>query len=817
MSRIVEQPLKVDFHIHSVYSKYKDKEITKNSTIENLSLLLDKLKENQIDCIAITDHDVFSIEMYNAVKEWERQGILKKVFPGVEFSVGFETDNNDIKQVHVVAIFDDEDSEGIKRLSEVLPVSKEPDYDSGTEEKFFTERKFRDILSDIGLDVILIAHQKGSLTSIKASKKDAKSVGEQHFNEFLNCGYFEAFEFKSPRSGLFNNLYKRKLDEQYNTDVLRFLTGSDCHDWSCYPDHDKDEHVEGFQWTYLKCLPSFRGLKLAATDDSRIRLNDNFFSHVNTLKEIKLSENGEEVSVPLSRGINAIIGDNSVGKSALLHFLTSFSKFDKTNSGLSNSLKKGYDDYFAKVKIKVSPIPKSIKYNFDYQGEIRARFESGNEFSQSFIESHYPEADPPSEKYIDFAKKLLSPIFEKMRLKEKIINEISSLPTITILSEKHNKKNLLVTKLSKDEEIDNRVVAFSKIKASLDKASESILAITFSQHYLNKHEGELLNTITANLAELKKSVESDHLKAKFLQALHDSVKKGIDDFKDELKAYVSADEEKYNSEIQKRDILVDTINLLLSDIGKYKSMPDYIDETIQIEIEERSYGEFKFLKRFKCKAKTIDFNYIQSVIERLLIKEHPPLFPIESLNLTELGKIINEKIIPSKLKNSNPIDILESLAKQQIQEDFGIEKAILKKGTDFTETYSKGLNSSNYFEILGSDDDESTSIYLVDQPEDDISQTAIHDILIPSLKKLSYHRQIILVTHNPQLVVNLDADNVIYISRQKGNGHLVFESGALEYLDKSIDVLAIVAKHLDGGVNAVKERLTRYEKGQVQL
>ena len=277
MPKIVEQPLKVDFHIHSIYSIYKDKGIIKNSTIENLPVLLNKLKENKVDCIAITDHDVFSLEMYNAVKEWERQGILKKVFPGVEFSVGFETDEKDVKQVHVVAIFNDEDPDGIKRLSEVLPTTSEPKYDSGTEERFFSENKFREILSKIGLDVVLIAHQKGSATSKSPSKKDANSVGEKHFNEFLNCGYFEAFEFKSPRNGLFNNLYKRKLDDKNNTDVLRFLTGSDCHDWSCYPDHNKEEHVEGFQWTYLKCLPSFRGLKLAATDDSRIRLNDNFF------------------------------------------------------------------------------------------------------------------------------------------------------------------------------------------------------------------------------------------------------------------------------------------------------------------------------------------------------------------------------------------------------------------------------------------------------------------------------------------------------------------------------------------------------------
>ena len=44
--KIVKEGIKVDFHIHSVGSKYKDHAKVKNLTIENIGILIDKLNEN---------------------------------------------------------------------------------------------------------------------------------------------------------------------------------------------------------------------------------------------------------------------------------------------------------------------------------------------------------------------------------------------------------------------------------------------------------------------------------------------------------------------------------------------------------------------------------------------------------------------------------------------------------------------------------------------------------------------------------------------------------------------------------------------------
>ena len=85
--------------------------------------------------------------------------------------------------------------------------------------------------------------------------------------------------------------------------------------------------------------------------------------------------------------------------------------------------------------------------------------------------------------------------------------------------------------------------------------------------------------------------------------------------------------------------------------------------------------------------------------------------------------------------------------------------------------------------------------------------------MLDDFKTMSNNRQIIMVTHNPQFVVNLDVDNVICIERSE-KGEIAIKSGALEYVDKcsNTDILDCVAKNLDGGIESIQKRWKRYEK-----
>ena len=67
-----------------------------------------------------------------------------------------------------------------------------------------------------------------------------------------------------------------------------------------------------------------------------------------------------------------------------------------------------------------------------------------------------------------------------------------------------------------------------------------------------------------------------------------------------------------------------------------------------------------------------------------------------------------------------------------------------------------------------------------------------------------------MVTHNPQFIVNLDVDNIIYISKKTGD--FIVQSGALEFVCDEYDILDIVANNIDGGLDSIKKRWKRYEK-----
>lgn len=75
---------------------------------------------------------------------------------------------------------------------------------------------------------------------------------------------------------------------------------------------------------------------------------------------------------------------------------------------------------------------------------------------------------------------------------------------------------------------------------------------------------------------------------------------------------------------------------------------------------------------------------------------------------------------------------------------------------------------------------------------------------------MALDRQVILITHNPLFVINIDADNVIFLTKKDNN--LVIKSGALEYECTDYDILQIVADNLDGGIESIEKRWKRYEK-----
>ena len=104
--------------------------------------------------------------------------------------------------------------------------------------------------------------------------------------------------------------------------------------------------------------------------------------------------------------------------------------------------------------------------------------------------------------------------------------------------------------------------------------------------------------------------------------------------------------------------------------------------------------------------------------------------------------------------------------------------------------------------------DNSEVPIIIDQPEHNLDSESIYKLLLPCVRKAKKKRQLFMVTHNPNLAVVCDAEQIIYSEIDKNNGNLVtYMSGAIENSEikkKVIDVL-------EGTRPAFNNRETKYQ------
>jgi ABC-type lipoprotein export system ATPase subunit len=99
---------------------------------------------------------------------------------------------------------------------------------------------------------------------------------------------------------------------------------------------------------------------------------------------------------------------------------------------------------------------------------------------------------------------------------------------------------------------------------------------------------------------------------------------------------------------------------------------------------------------------------------------------------------------------------------------------------------------------------------IIDQPEENLDPNSVFEELVPHFRDACKRRQVIIVTHNANLVVNTDADQVIVASSTRGAGaglpDIDYQSRALE----NPRIRELVCQILEGGERAFLERERRY-------
>lgn len=783
MQKVFSHGLKLDLHIHSVFSSLKDGSKVNFNTLKNVPLLIQKLNEQGVNMCSITDHDVFSYEMYSALKVAENEeNSIQKVLPGVEFSVCFSYEGQE-KIVHVVAIFSDEDDKKIQAIEKLLNQFR-PTYSQA-----YKEEEFLGLLREIGLNTILIAHQKNTLTSGHPRKNDANILGEVKFLEFVYTDYFEAFEFKNRRNEILNKVF---LTQNNLEEKIRFVTGTDCHDWAVYPSETPQEMIETFPYTYAKCLPTFRGLVMAMTDYTRLKAVDSFFAATRyTLPEIKFTEGNNVFNIPLSKGINAIVGDNSVGKSLLLHAMTGFYK---PKSLLPASVVNGYKKY---LKEKNLNIPQQISQNqifcFDMQGEVRAKFEENQLDRTEFLAKYFPSPIDNST-YRSLLEREISRMINYLSAKFDYEAKLKKLGKIKIEISKEKAESL--TFVNNIGYAKLKSAPFFGIVSQIENINVQLLSL--SKLKLEEEDIKKIESISNELGKMKEKYDN---KANLIESENDrmeTVSKVIVNKTRQHKKSISDAQKKRSEFTENTAELKNHMVELITAYRAIRKYEPYVEKTL-IRANTNRVFDYEFVS--KLQIDEISTEYFQSLVSRT----------IKSGKKID-WKAITEKQLQDILLKYDGTPVLQFFKKalQDLSEvDLRPKNSIIYQGMDKYDEFSSGLDAKIYFDLL-SYETLQDGIYIIDQPEDNISQSAIKHYLLERFKTMGENRQIIMVTHNPQFVVNLDVDNLIFLSIK--DGRLIVQSGALEYSCPEYSVLDIVANNIDGGLDSIKKRWKRYEK-----
>ena len=778
MENIVKELVKVDLHIHSAAS-VKDGAVVSQNTIENTDVLINKLKEQLVDMIAITDHNAFDYALYTKLKTYEGNGI-KKVLPGIEFDVEYIGE-----RVHVVTIFNDTDNEKIELIDDVL---KSTGFDAGD---MYKEKTFKDILKAIDLNVLIIAHQKSDVRA-PIQNENLSKIGEKEFDNIIGVDYFDAVEF---RSGKVEGILKNYRNEK-GLENLRFITGTDCHVWSVYPKQREGDNSD-IKYSYLKCLPTFKGLVMALTDYKRVT-TATYPIREPYIENIEIEINNDKKKVALSSGLNVIIGDNSIGKSLILEKLLN----PKLTSISNTSKKEGYKNYLKDNKIKITAIEaqKRDKINFDRQGDIRERFKGGTQLLDvDFFKDKFKKLDTTEEynsinQYVD---EFLKHTEESLK-KKKIDNELMYDVSIPSEIEDYTYKVRIIDNLqytAKD---------FADIIKSLTKINNEIIKLKSYEDFEDIND---INEIEKKILGIKEKYEiytkDEQIKVKVIN----SIKKISDDFEQENIKTSQAQENVLTNyrqnieEIKKRIInKIIIVNQNENDfLGNFK--------TIKIKSEENIISKYKFVTKTK-----------KSYIEKKDIIDILTM-PLKNCNTQAALSIIDKETLKNRIKkiyvksSSNAEENYKKAIDDHIKSEIlKQETKILYNDDDISSGKSQGKNALMYLDILA--EDKTDKMYIVDQPGDDISHINLNKSAIDVFKRMADNKQVLFVTHKPELVVNLDVDNVIVIKQNESNGKIEIVSGALEYEneEKQINILKDVADILDGGEETIRKRWKRYDK-----
>ena len=672
------------------------------------------------------------------------------------------------------------------------------------------------------------------------------------------------------------NKSKEKLHEQGVNDLLL-----DCSDAHSFADQIELKDRLGNCKTWIKADTTFEGLKqILFEPEDRVKIQTTKPDEKNiyqVIDSIALDEDDFwHGKIFLNPNLNTIVGGRSTGKSSLLKAIAA--KHGNKEVEEDDFIRQHLDGVSIRWQDGNDQLGREIEYfRQSYMHDIAFDSEKTNRIVDNIIKDK-DEAGllkAYNEHLAEISKKISEDVFSVFQMQNDIVSVTKS------LSEKGNKDgvvkqlNLLKSKaadlqkgseLSPEErmsfdaylhqiqekkkqiaEADNDLGLLNKMKnvtpfepTFKDKWQFNQLSFPLNQYDIDrlyddlkvKTETEWGNIVQQFIEKTSKAKEQISTDIQTIMA-YDVYKKGIQSFEGnkELKDI--------NGKIIEEEKNLEIINGLQSRLEHIRKLRNSL---IQKIID--AHCSYKMTAREICNTLEISYDGLDISVSLTFHKKELQEFLESRLNLRGNERQEYLKTLLNRYDDDNKscsIDFLKNLFLENILLKNGYEALNVAiefftrnwYSLDYSLTYqgdafvnmSEGKQAFVILKLLLDFSDKKCPI-LIDQPEDSLDNRAIYHELVAYIKRKKKERQIILVTHNSNVVVSADAENVIVANQEGADtpnlGGMKFQyiNGALvdtklrdensEYILSSQGIREHICDILEGGRIAFEKREQKY-------
>lgn len=384
------------------------------------------------------------------------------------------------------------------------------------------------------------------------------------------------------------------------------------------------------------------------------------------------------------------------------------------------------------------------------------------------------------------------------------------------ITEDINRINLLI----ENENLFNRIYLEEIKNVISTRKNEEMNEII---NNLEQVRHKVISTLSSISEEWQAEKKDDIEEIEKLQALINPIlkkmknKNEIDQITNSLKNEKNKLEEikKYDEENKKcSSNLEDILSELIDTFQYYKNLHE---KTFSKSNWEESFNLLTIKTEYETSKE-----YWKDIYETLngnSLRSYPEYTEEIIPNIDNIKKLFNF-ILTRKIKLRSTHSIPEVL-KRFLKNPFILKYKINEKGNDIN-YMSEGNRSFVLLELLIHLNDNKYPI-IIDQPEDDLDNRSIYEDLVKFLREKKKDRQIIVATHNANIVVGADSENII-VANQHGIGtenindrKFNYKNGGLENKDISgTDTLGKkniqehICEILEGGKEAFEIRRKKY-------